>query len=387
MSAASLRPRTLATGGLVALATAIGIGRFIYTPILPQMADAQGFGQGVAGMIASANFLGYLVGALLASQPWMHAHPRPWLLASLAVSGLTTAGMSWPDGVGAFLVLRFIGGVASAYVLVLASTLVLDRLNAAGAGHLSAVHFAGVGTGIALAAMSTGALTAWGYGWRSLWLSGGMLALAGVVLVSLMVPDAEAVPVATAQGAGAAARARLRWLCAAYGLFGFGYVITATFIVAIVHGSPAIRAYEAAVWLVMGLAAIPSVALWLAAARAFGVMNVFAVACLVEAAGVAASASSASLPALVAGAALLGATFMGITALGLIAARRFAPGEARRWVAIATAAFGAGQIVGPVVAGYGFDLTGSFFLPSMLAAAALCASALIGFLLGEATAG
>jgi MFS family permease len=68
---------------------------------------------------------------------------------------------------------------------------------------------------------------------------------------------------------------------------------------------------------------------------------------------------------------------MGLTALGLIAARDLAPANPRRWVGILTSAFGLGQIVGPVVAGYGFDLTGSFFLPSMLAAAALCAAAVL----------
>jgi MFS family permease len=72
---------------------------------------------------------------------------------------------------------------------------------------------------------------------------------------------------------------------------------------------------------------------------------------------------------------LLGGTFMGLTALGLIAARDLAPADARRWVGVLTAAFGLGQIVGPIVAGYGFDLTGSFFLPSMVAVAALIASA------------
>lgn len=383
MSAIQVRPQLLALGGLIAMASAVGIGRFIYTPILPPMTEALGLTKGTAGLIAAANFIGYLVGALSAALPWLKNHPRRWLLTFLGLSMATTAAMAWSDSMAAFLVLRFVGGAASAFVLVLASSLVLDRLSAAGFGHLSSVHFAGVGSGIALSALICWVLASTGYGWRSMWLVGGLASLAGLAVVAALVPDREPAMGAQAAAATTDASASLRLLTLAYGLFGFGYVITATFIVAIVRGSPQASPYEPVFWLVLGLAAVPSVALWLAVGRGIGVSKAFAVACLVEAVGVAASVSSSSVAALLLGSALLGGTFMGITALGLIAARGFAPAEARRWVAIATAAFGLGQIVGPVVAGYGFDFTGSFFLPSMLAVAALCVSAILGFMLGD----
>jgi MFS family permease len=168
---------------------------------------------------------------------------------------------------------------------------------------------------------------------------------------------------------------RLTLLAVAYGLFGFGYIITATFIVVIVRGSPQALAVEPMFWLVLGIAAVPSVALWVPAARRFGTMKAFAVAAVLEAVGVFASVAWPTITGLFVASALLGATFMGLTALGLIGARNLAPADPRRWVAIFTSAFGLGQIVGPIVAGYGFDLTGSFFLPSMLAVAALCISA------------
>jgi len=193
--------------------------------------------------------------------------------------------------------------------------------------------------------------------------------------VAALVP---AVPVASAQSSATArtvADSRLKLLTVAYGLFGFGYVITATFIVVIVRGSPEAMRIEPVFWLAFGLAAIPSVAIWVAVGQRAGVMQAFAMACIVEAVGVFASVVWPGIVGLFVASGLLGGTFMGITALGLIAARDLAPADARRWVAILTAAFGLGQIVGPIVAGYGFDLTGSFFLPSMLAVAALCASA------------
>jgi hypothetical protein len=169
--------------------------------------------------------------------------------------------------------------------------------------------------------------------------------------------------------------ARLRLLTVAYGLFGFGYIITTTFIVVIVRGSAEASAVEPLFWLSFGVSAVPSVALWVGAARRFGVMKAFAAASIVEAAGVLASVVWPSIAGLFAASVLVGATFMGLTALGLIGARDLAPAHPRRWLAILTSAFGLGQIVGPIVAGYGFDATGSFLLPSLLATAALTVGA------------
>jgi len=374
-------PRLLALGGLIAMAVAVGIGRFVYTPILPPMAQGLGLTTGEAGLIASANFAGYLAGAVAAAWARGLGHPRAWLVGALAVSAVTTGLMAWVDGLAAALVWRFAGGAASAYVLVLASALVLERLAATGHAALSAVHFSGVGTGIACSALLTWGLAAAGFGWREMWLGSGALSIAGLIAVMALVPAAapaaSRVNGAAAPPPTAADGGRLRLVTVAYGLFGFGYVITATFIVLIVRGSPEATAIEPVFWLAVGLAAVPSVALWVAWGRRMGTMPAFAVACLVEALGVLASVAWPGVAGLLAAAILLGGTFMGLTALGLIAARDLAPTDARRWVGILTSAFGLGQIIGPVVAGYGFDLTGSFFLPSMLAVAALCVAAVL----------
>jgi predicted MFS family arabinose efflux permease len=387
MIAAEAAPRPLAVGGLISMAVAIGIGRFVYTPILPPMAQGLGLTTGEAGLVASANFVGYLAGAVAAASARGHGNPRAWLLAALTASAVTTGLMAWADGLPAALLWRFVGGAASAYVLVLASALVLERLAATGHAPLSAVHFSGVGTGIAVSALLTWGLAAEGFGWRAMWLGSGLVSIAGLAAVMALVPPSPVVAVASAAAVARRhpADGRLRLLSVAYGLFGFGYIITATFIVLIVRGSPAAAAVEPVFWLAVGLAAIPSVAFWVAWGRRIGVMPAFAVACLVEAAGVLASVAWPGVIGLMTAAILLGGTFMGLTALGLIAARDLAPADARRWVGILTSAFGLGQIVGPIVAGYGFDLAGSFFLPSVLAAAALCAAAALALAVARAS--
>jgi predicted MFS family arabinose efflux permease len=131
------------------------------------------------------------------------------------------------------------------------------------------------------------------------------------------------------------------------------------------------------VWMAVGLAGMPSVALWSAAGRRIGVLRAYAAALLAEAVGVLASVAPLGRPGLALAAVLLGGTIMGITALGLVAARAYAPASPQRAFGFMTAAFGVGQIVGPIVAGAAFDATGSFMLPSLAAAALLILGAVL----------
>src|SRR3546814_684827 len=154
-----------------------------------------------------------------------------------------------------------------------------------------------------------------------LWLASGLAALAALLAVLRLVP-AEREPPAPAKGEGRARpNPRLVALIVAYGLFGFGYVITATFISTLVRLTPAQQWLEPYVWLTVGLAGIPSVAVWGWVARHIGNGRGFALACLVEGIGVALSVLGSGAAAVLCAAALLGGTIMGITALGLVHAR------------------------------------------------------------------
>ena len=373
-----MAPVRIALAGLVALAVAMGIGRFIYTPILPRMVEAGELTNARAGLLASANFAGYLVGALLAASPLVRGSRRRWLLAGLVASALTTGAMAFVGGDPAFAALRFGGGVASAFVLVFASALVLDRLAKAGRPGWSAVHFAGVGVGIAGSAVLTSLLVDAGTDWRGLWLAAGVASLAGAALAAALFARVNLAPAQAADGTLTVSRGRdLRPLVIGYGLFGFGYVITATFLVSIVRGSPEARPLESIVWLVVGLAAVPSVAVWAIVARRTSLAAAFALACLAEAVGVAATVLIPAGPGTLLGAVLLGATVMPITAFGFARVRAEAADPAHM-LAVMTAAFGVGQIVGPSFGGVLFDASGSLLVPSLVAAAALALAAWLG---------
>ncbi len=377
------------------MAVGIGIGRFVYTPILPPMLAALGLSKSAAGLIASANFAGYLAGALGATRATLPGSRRAWLLGALLASAATTAAMGLTTSFAGFLVLRFLGGVASALALILASALVLDRLAEARRPGLMALHFAGVGAGIAVSAALVAAQFAAGAGWAAMWQASGAVSLLGALAVALLVPAGREPSAVPRAAPGGGHDPRLRRITLAYGLFGFGYVITATFLVAIVRATPAIRALEPVIWIVVGLAAAPSVAFWGWLGRRIGIPAAFAIAALAEAVGVLASVAWPSVAGICLAALLVGGTFMGLTALGLVRGRELAElemGQAgtdlgqmprgktvsrdpRRVLAAMTGAFGVGQIVGPTLAGVLSDALGGFAVPSVMAAGALVLAA------------
>eukprot|EP00903_Cladosiphon_okamuranus_P001767 g1765.t1 len=298
MTSPARSPVALAFGGLLALAAAMGIGRFVYTPILPFMSDGLGLPADDAGLIASANFLGYLVGALLGASRYLPGSPRFWFLSGLAISALTSAAMASTSSLPVFLLIRFISGIASAFVLVFSTSLILERLASSGRAELSALHFAGVGCGIAFSALLVATLAHLTASWQLLWMASGGATLVFFLLAAWLVPsdnkgrtkDAETEASTTASPFSSAPRVRL---ILAYGLFGFGYVITATFVNAIARAAPDLQPTEPFVWLTVGLCAAPSIYLWNKVAARLGTRKAFAVACVLEAAGVALTALGA----------------------------------------------------------------------------------------------
>ena len=392
-----MNPATRATlAGMAALALGMGIGRFAYTPLLPALIADAGLTIEAAGDIAAANFAGYLAGALAAARVPRTRRTQAFL-AAIAVSIVSTLLMAWLRHPAALGLARGLSGVASAFVLVQGSSIVLDELARQRRPDLFPWLYAGVGAGIALTAVIVEAMGRAGASGGATWMALGLASLLLAVpacgmrdppspspsssstsarAVSAPVETNEATTAIDTQRTAARARA-LRLLTIAYGGLGFGYVITATFIVVIVRARADWKAWEMAVWFVVGASAAPSNLMWLALTRRLGPWNAMIGAFLVQAIGVLAAVTASSLVWVMMGAAFLGGTIVAITAMGLSTAREIATGDSNRVLGTMTAAFGVGQIAGPAVGGRLAEASGSFLVPSVLAASVLAGSALL----------
>lgn len=369
----------LALGGLVAMAVGMGIGRFIFTPILPGMMSDLGLSPGDAGVIASANYVGYLLGAVVAGFSWWSGLERPLVYVALGLSAALCFAMSISDGVLVFSLVRFFAGMASAFMLVFTATIVFSHLAAANRQDLQALHFGGVGTGIAISSLLVAFSSANGYGWREDWIGAAILSILGLLAVLALIRTGPL------RGGSTVIEPPLVWTPAfikvniAYGIFGFGYIITATFIIAIVRSSQGGPWMEALVWLLTGIAGAISVWLWTPLLHRTGPFIALAIGCAVQAIGVAASVVLPAPWGPILGGLLLGLTFIVITAFGFQAGRVLLPDSPRKVMAVMTAAFGVGQIIGPLVGGYLANVTGDYIFATLAAAASLIVAAFFAY--------
>lgn len=358
------------------MAAALGIGRFAYTPLLPEMVAQYGWAFAAAGDVASANFLGYTLGALLAPK-LMAGNVRLAIALSFMASVATTYIGAEVDSYVGWLVIRFAAGVASAFCLVIVTTHLIYTLADSRAEHMGNVHFAGVGMGILLCmgAVQMGGDVA------AQWARLGALSAVLMALAWFLLPrqplDAAPPGVNTSTAAAQSASRTLWLLITGYGFFGFGYVVSATFVVAMAKQLSVDASLAGSVWWVVGAAMVPSVYLWQAAAQRFGLFSALRTAYLLEALGVALAGVGETLWVLYVACVLLGGTFAAVTALGISAARISAPNRVAYAVSAMTVAFALGQLLGPAVAGRMADVLGGFMWPSLLAAALLVAAAIL----------
>ncbi len=369
---------------MVTLAVAMGLGRFAFTPMLPIMLHEGKLDLQQGGLLASLNYLGYFIGALSCAS--IRLRPVFMVRTALLVTAVMLLGMGLLHGFTVWSVLRTAAGVVSAWAFVFASGWGSRRLAESGAPALGGVIFTGPGIGIAATGLLGGVIGRWGS--DAAWLGFGLVALALIAVIWRVFNDGvvdgagqAAEPAAVAAPAVAAdaavARSDARWLVGLYGLAGFGYIITATFLPVIARQALPGSNWPDLFWPLFGVAVVPGVLIGARAPMHWDNRLLLAAGFLMQAVGVVLSVVWPTIGGFALGSLLLGLPFTAITLFAVREARRLHGNAAAGLIGYATASYGVGQIVGPLFAAPLVHRTGSFNVPLLAAAVALTFGALL----------
>ena len=365
----------IALVGLVSLALAMGIGRFAYTPLLPMMRQDGLVSITDGGLLASVHFLGYWLGAVIAAK--VSFLPKTMLRLSLLVIGAGTVGMGVTDDFTVWLILRWLNGVCSVWVLVLVSNYYVKHLADNGRAEYQGWVFSGVGAGILIAGLGCLVFMVNQIGSSLSWQIMGAISLMAICAVCLNLgPEIPAVRLVVHHRDSQ--RSPLDWrIVVAYGAMGVGYIIPATYLPVMAREivqSPLIFGWS---WPVFGAAAFVSTLLAARFQKRYSNRQIWAASQVVMAAGLLLPVIHPHILTIITAGLCVGGTFMIITMTGMKEAHRIAPPQdVMRHIAVMTASFATGQMIGPVFASAVYDLTQSFAVSLIIASAALILTAL-----------
>lgn len=353
----------------VALMMAMGIGRFALTPQLPRLIAEGQFDLTVGGLVAAANYLGYFVGAVDGMFARRPAQVRLRLHAGLWLCVLLTLASWAAQGFWSHLLLRFGTGVASAWVLVMITSLSQQLAATHARPRLGALVFAGPGIGIAVTGLLALGAHLMSLGSATLWL---IYALAALVMLLAVLPwlprmqPTTAVPAVPHDGATQPGIARLGLV---YGLYGIGYILPATFLSQMAseqfHGQWQADLF----WPAFGLAAALGVVL-VSVRRPARTSHWLSATLWLQGLGVLACLLGNGL-GLALGVLLCGAPFLACMQLVMLRSRELAPHATQRNAGLLTACFALGQLSGPLLAAVSNHYGGSLQPALLLAAGGL----------------
>ncbi|MFF5865817.1 MFS transporter [Pseudomonas sp. NPDC012596] len=353
----------------VALMMAMGIGRFALTPQLPQLIAEGQFDLTAAGLVAAANYLGYFLGAADAMFARKPGQVRLRLQGGLWLCVVLTLASWAAQGFWSHLLLRFGTGVASAWVLVMITSLSQQVANAHNRQRLGALVFAGPGLGIALTGLLALGAHLLGLGSAALWLVYAVAALVMLLAVRPWLPRAMEPALPAKVVPGATRRVGIGRLALVYALYGVGYILPATFLSQMANHQFQGNWMADLFWPAFGVAAALGVVL--VSLRRGGRTSAWLTATLwLQGLGVLACLMGGGL-GLALGVVLCGTPFLACMQLVMQRSRELAPHATQRNAGLLTACFALGQLSGPLLAALSNHYSGSLQPALMLAAAGL----------------
>lgn len=357
----------------------LGVARFAYTPLLPLMQQQQVLNDAGGGYLAAVNYLGYMAGALLAASLSNLQLKDTLYRLGLLLAVLSTLGMALTENVWLWSFWRFVAGLSSAGSMLIASGLIMHWLLSHKQRAELGIHFAGLGFGIALSALLVELMLTLQLDWRAQWQYFALFGLILAIPAWRWLPRPAAVTLSTQHSAADTPPAKrfIRLMLASYFCAGYGYVISATFIVTIVERMPGLSGSGNSSFIILGLAATPAVMLWDLIARKTGYLKAIMLALLAQSVAILLPLWFSSLTVVLLSAALFGATFVGVVSLVLTMAGRLYPSKPAKLMGKMTLAYGSAQVIAPALTGYLAETTGHYAIGLYLAAGFVALGAIL----------
>lgn len=370
MQASRFSPLVIALAGLLSLAIAMGIGRFAFTPLLPMMLHEGSVDLAGGSWLATLNYIGYFVGALVC----MFIKPAGARVVrfGLIATALLTLAMAFPGGLLWWSVWRTASGVASAFVMVYTAGWCMQKLAELNKPALTGIIFCGPGVGITLTGVSVFGMVAADWTARWGWAVFSVLAFVLTLLIwPVFTPVRSIAPGGRSMQAAPKLTTEALCLTFAYGLAGFGYIITATFLPVIARQALPGSVLADLFWPIFGIGVALGALATTRLSQQHDNRKLLTWMYLVQAVGVFIAAVWPTTLGLALSSLLAGLPFTALVSFAMAEARRLWGPQAPRLMGLMTAAYGLGQIAGPPFATALVLRTDGFAASLVVAAATL----------------
>lgn len=354
--------------GLYCLAVVMGYGRFLFTATLPDIMSQLSLSTTIVGWLASINYIGYFIGALIAMFVPQRSTWQAMMVWTI-ISVLTTMLLAISNlSLNLWYMIRLLAGIASGVAMILSSSFVIERLSTARRSVLSALHYAGIGVGISASAILTWWLLMLGYHFDTIWLVAGISGLPLLWLLWVIkphTPNSHHLPHSSSRlslyqtylsfkqalyEAVAGQHKAIALLLSSYVLAGFGYITSATFLPVMATQRLTTQTHTGLiVWLVVGIFAMLSNPLWGALAKRVGEIKTLIGLTSLQALGMCLPIWFEDAIGLYGNAAILGLTFVGMVSMTLNLIKNINPAYSNLLIGLATLAYALGQFLGPLV--------------------------------------
>jgi MFS family permease len=339
--------------GICSLIVTVGVARFSYSLLLPIMQDNAGLTETGGGWLATTNYMGYMLGVLMAANMHNLNHKYNLHRVYLILSVVTSAAMMMTTDMITWAVLRFIAGVCASGGMIIASGLILKWLVNNNYRAELGIHFSGAGLSIIATSLLVEVMLTMSASWQQQWLALAIMAAIFAIPAWLWMPHPCANALAgVTEKDNPPGKTFTSMMLLAYFCAGYGYVVSSTFIVDIVEGTQGLQGQGGFAFIMIGLAATPAALVWDRIARNVGYLKALIGAYILQAAGIILPTINDTLPVIILSALLFGGTFIACVSLVLTMAGKFYPSNPAKFMAAMTLAFGAAQIIAPVCTGY-----------------------------------